>query len=170
MVEAKSGDVVAFLDRLLEFFENGARWKQGDLTDIGGNRCLVGAIDYVRDAYNIDHLEPTIALYQALPDRSKPIRYNYLLGDYLAAFNDSRRTFGSIRRLILKARALALEKQEQRRAEMGEAAHRREAAEKAKRFLLAEIEQERAGRAAAGDTRPTWISCPRVPAPERLAA
>jgi hypothetical protein len=37
-------------------------------------------------------------------------------------------------------------------------------------MLLAEIERERTARAAAGDARPTWISCPRVPAPEQLAA
>jgi hypothetical protein len=36
--------------------------------------------------------------------------------------------------------------------------------------LLAEIERERAIRAAASDTRPTWISLPRVPIPQKIAA
>jgi hypothetical protein len=55
-------------------------------------------------------------------------------------------------------------------AEPEAADRRRQASEQAKCFLLAEIECERAARAAAGDTRPTWISGPRVPEPERLAA
>jgi hypothetical protein len=51
----------------------------------------------------------------------------------------------------------------QYRAEVEKEARRREASERAKRW--------RAVRAAAGDTRPTWISCPHAPtAPERLAA
>jgi hypothetical protein len=36
--------------------------------------------------------------------------------------------------------------------------------------LLAEIERERAIRAAASDTRPTWISLPRIPIPQKIAA
>jgi hypothetical protein len=48
--------------------------------------------------------------------------------------------------------------------------NRKQASEQAKRFLLAEIERERIVSAAAGDTGPTWISCPRLPLPERLAA
>jgi hypothetical protein len=47
---------------------------------------------------------------------------------------------------------------------------REAAAEKAKRWLLAEIERERATRAAAGDHRATYILGPRAPVPERLAA
>jgi hypothetical protein len=47
---------------------------------------------------------------------------------------------------------------------------RKEASEEAKRFILAKIERERLIRAARGDTRPTWISCPDVPEMERLAA
>jgi hypothetical protein len=49
--------------------------------------------------------------------------------------------------------------------------NRKHASEQAKSFLLAEIERERIVRAAAGDTSPTWISCPSIPAaPKRLAA
>jgi hypothetical protein len=32
------------------------------------------------------------------------------------------------------------------------------------RWPLAEVDRERAARAAAGDTRPTYILCPRPPA------
>jgi hypothetical protein len=45
-----------------------------------------------------------------------------------------------------------------------------QASEQAKRLILAKIEREREIRAARGDTSPTWISCPDVPEPERLAA
>jgi hypothetical protein len=65
--------------------------------------------------------------------------------------------------VIIKARGLALEEGERERS-----------AEAVERWLLAEIEKERAARAAAGD-REKNILCPRTPgetavAPLRLAA
>jgi hypothetical protein len=199
MPEAKSGDAVAFLDLLLEFFADGRRWTRGIDKDDAGNRCLVGAIRYVKDTYKISPIEAEAALREALP---LPLR-KHSDRFHLIVFNDSRTSFADIRKLIHAARALALkarERVEQRGdaatnaaaavqawarakvaamlkqhragslAEAEAAARRREAGQEAKRFLLAGIDHERAARLAAGDTRPTWISCPRVPVPERLAA
>jgi hypothetical protein len=55
-------------------------------------------------------------------------------------------------------------------AKMEAVKKRKEASEQAKRMILARIERERHIRAARGDTSPTWISCPDMPEPERLAA
>jgi hypothetical protein len=41
-----SGDVLA-LYILLKFFGDGERWVKGRLSDRRGNRCLVGALDFV---------------------------------------------------------------------------------------------------------------------------
>ena len=44
MPEEKGGGAVEFLDRLLEFFEDGRRWTSGVWSASGGRRCLFGAI------------------------------------------------------------------------------------------------------------------------------
>jgi hypothetical protein len=219
MPEAKSCDAVAFLDLLLEFFEDGRRWRRGRFEDDYGNRCLIGAIRYVTAAYNVktmDVLNARVALQQALFPN---LRFAFDTSD-LIAFNDSRTNFADIRNLILDARALVLEKiashahpstspglqlwaedmlRNYRAAKAAEAAtaipktnwikaeieRKRmiwaardvaraaklaKAKKQAKLTLLAEIEHEPAARAAAGNKRPTWISSPHVPEPERLAA
>ena len=38
---------IEVLDLLLKFFGNGERWVKGRLSDRRGNRCLVGALDFV---------------------------------------------------------------------------------------------------------------------------
>ena len=38
---------VEVLDLLLKFFGDGERWVRGRLSDRRGNRCLVGALDFV---------------------------------------------------------------------------------------------------------------------------
>jgi hypothetical protein len=164
MPEAKTSGAVRFLDLLLEFFADGRRWIRGRYENRAGNRCLVAAINYVGDTYKISAVEADTALRAALPEGWKRRRcfYRHRVDD-LIAFNDSRKSFAEIHALILNARPFAL-------AEAQAAERRREVAENAMRALLAEIERERAARAAAGDTRSTWISCPRVPLPERLAA
>jgi len=40
-------EAVELLDRLLRFFGDGERWVKGRLSDRRGNRCLVGALDFV---------------------------------------------------------------------------------------------------------------------------
>ena len=42
-----SAEAVEVLDLLLTFFGNGERWVRGRLSDRRGNRCLVGALDFV---------------------------------------------------------------------------------------------------------------------------
>jgi hypothetical protein len=216
MQEPKGGDAVAFLDRLLEFFEDGRRWIKGLEYDSAGNRCLRGAITYVTYTHGIRPLEAEAVLREAMRELLPP-------GSHppdLILFNDTRRSFDDIRQLILDARALAIKKRQSsipsrinyelqdwaerrfviikeqsaklhanwvlaelkhkqaiwaaraatRAAKVEAAAQLSQAGEQARQMLLAEIERERAERIAAGDTSPTWISCPRVPEPERIAA
>src|SRR5262249_7869067 len=40
-------EAVEVLDLLLKFFGDGERWVKGRLSDRRGNRCLVGALDFV---------------------------------------------------------------------------------------------------------------------------
>ena len=40
-------EAVEILDRLLSFFRDGERWTKGRLSDRRGNRCLLGALDFV---------------------------------------------------------------------------------------------------------------------------
>jgi hypothetical protein len=58
-----------------------------------------------------------------------------------------------LRSAIVKARALARQEPERERATAA-----------VERWLLVEVDRERAARAAAGDTRLTYILCPRPPA------
>src|SRR5260370_12126516 len=40
-------EAVEVMDLLLKFFGDGERWVKGRLSDRRGNRCLVGALDFV---------------------------------------------------------------------------------------------------------------------------
>jgi len=40
-------EAVEVLDLLLKFFGDGERWIKGRLSDRRGNRCLIGALDFV---------------------------------------------------------------------------------------------------------------------------
>jgi hypothetical protein len=40
-------EAVEVLDLLLKFFGDGERWIKGRLSDRRGNRCLVGALEFV---------------------------------------------------------------------------------------------------------------------------
>jgi hypothetical protein len=155
MRKCDPAQAVQVLDLLLDFFADGARWLQGAYTDRDARRCLVGALHYVHRRHCLPTELASDLLQQEMPHRS----------DSLVYFNDSRcRHFADLRSVIIKARGLALEQGERERS-----------AEAVKRWLLAEIEKERAARAAAGDMGETNILCPRTPgetavAPLRLAA
>jgi hypothetical protein len=96
--------------------------------------------------------------------------------DPLIEFNDSRTSFAGIRDLILKARASLLPKPKPCHPttppELSAWAERtlrncrekalRQQADAAKVMILAQIQRERAQRAAAGDFRPFWIIGPGV--------
>jgi hypothetical protein len=47
-------DAVEVLDLLLKFFGDGERWVKGRLSDRRGNRCLVGALDFVSSRHAIE--------------------------------------------------------------------------------------------------------------------
>ena len=46
-------EAVEVLDLLLKFFGDGERWVKGRLSDRRGNRCLVGALDFVSSHHAI---------------------------------------------------------------------------------------------------------------------
>jgi hypothetical protein len=153
MPQAKNGDPVQFLNLLLEYFADGARWHQGDLDDGRGRRCLVGAIHYLRRKHQIVSGAAESLLQEALP-----------LGHcHLALFNDGCANIAELRRLIVKARTLAV----------ATAEHRPQPARAAQRGrwqILLRLKRERPARAAADDKRPTDSLCPSPPEPTRLAA
>src|SRR5215471_7274405 len=47
-------EAVEGLDLLLKFFGDGERWVKGRLSDRRGNRCLVGALDFVSSHHAIE--------------------------------------------------------------------------------------------------------------------
>src|SRR5271157_6373737 len=98
MPEAKKGNPAQFLDLLLDYFADGARWTQGDLDDGHGRRCLVGAIHYMRRKHQIPSGAAESLLQEALPP-----------GDcHLALFNDRCANIAELRALIVNARTLAV--------------------------------------------------------------
>jgi hypothetical protein len=156
---------------LLEFFEDGRRWIRGRFEDNHGNRCLVGAISHLQRAYKIGTLDAETALRNALP-----LPYHAAPFNSLSVFNDSRKSFAEISALILKARVSLLPKPKPSPPttppELSAWAERtlrnwrekalRLQAHAAKVTILAQIERERAQRAATGDVRPFWIIGPGV--------
>jgi hypothetical protein len=86
------------LDLLAGFFDNGRRWTKYEFHDGAGNRCLLGAMRYLRVKMNISGDGTAYYLSAAQPQwRMKGI----------ADFNDSRESYGQIRELIDRARAMA---------------------------------------------------------------
>lgn len=154
MTEAQTSKPVRLLDLLLDFFADDERWIQGHYRDAAGRRCLVGAVMHFSAEHRLPKTPVMSLLEAALPQRQ--------LG--LIPFNDQHcRSAADLRRLIRKARAFALEN-----------AEHEQAAEAFKRQLLAQIERERAARAAAGDHRKIYILGParnlQKTTPDRLAA
>jgi hypothetical protein len=89
---------IAVLDAMLKFFDGGRRWTKYEFHDGGGNRCLLGALRYLRVEMNISGDGTGYYLSAAQPQwRIKRI----------ADFNDSRESYGQIRDLIGRARAMA---------------------------------------------------------------
>jgi hypothetical protein len=125
-------EAVEVLDGLLKFFGDGERWVKGRLSDRRGNRCLVGALDFVSShhAMNGDAGERYLAdeiyavgachdaggdcarfrasLRRALSGGRYRISETVLRRDSLSDFNDGCQDFAALRGLILKARAAAM--------------------------------------------------------------
>src|SRR5215471_18000368 len=125
-------EAVEVLDLLLKFFDDGERWVKGRLSDRRGNRCLVGALDFVGSHYAMkaDAAERYLAdeisaagackdagadcarfrasLRRALSGGRYRVSETVLRRDSLSDFNDGCREFAELRALILQARAAAM--------------------------------------------------------------
>src|SRR6516162_8535455 len=125
-------EAVELLDRLLRFFGDGERWVKGRLSDRRGNRCLVGALDFVvshhgiesegAERYLADEMSAAgdcndargdcarfrAALRRALSGGRYRVSETVLRRDSLSDFNDGCKEFAELRTLILRARAAAM--------------------------------------------------------------
>jgi hypothetical protein len=54
MDPSETAEAVEVLDLLLKFLGDGERWVKGRWSDRRGNRCLVGALDFVGSHYGIN--------------------------------------------------------------------------------------------------------------------
>ena len=123
---------VEVLDLLLKFFGDGERWVKGRLSDRRGNRCLVGALDFVSSHHAIEgraaerYLADEISasgncheaggdcarfrasLRRALEGGRYRVSETALRRDTLSDFNDGCKDFAELRTLILQARASAM--------------------------------------------------------------
>jgi len=145
MAEAH-GNPVEFLDLLLDYFADGARWLQGDLDDSHGRRCLVGAIHHLRCKHQIPSEAAESLLQEALPRGQR----------HLALFNDRCANIAELRALIMNARTRA-------GATAAQRPERQAAAQLRRWWIPLSLKRVQAARAAAGDERP-------ISEPERLAA
>ena len=125
-------EAIEFLDLLLKFFGDGERWVKGRLSDRRGNRCLVGALDFVSShraikgdaaeryladevsaaAVCVDDSEDSArfraSLRRALSGGRYRVSETVLRRDSLSDFNDACKDFTELRALILGARASAM--------------------------------------------------------------
>jgi hypothetical protein len=127
-----SAEAVEVLDLLLKFFGDGERWVKGRLSDRRGNRCLIGALDFVSshhgmqgdaaERYLADEIPAAVACNDAVGDCARfrtsfrralsggryRISETILRRDSLSDFNDGCKDFAELRALILQARAEAM--------------------------------------------------------------
>jgi hypothetical protein len=132
MDEYDPTEAVEILDLLLKFFGDGERWVKGRLSDRRGNRCLIGALDFVSshhgmkgdaaERYLADEISPAVtcnnhngdcarfraSLRRALSGGRYQVNETVLRRDSLADFNDRCKDFAELRVLILLARAAAM--------------------------------------------------------------
>jgi hypothetical protein len=132
MGERDPTEAVEVLDMLLQFYGDGERWIKGRLSDRRGNRCLIGAVDFVSshlgmkgdaaERYLADEISPTVACNDAVGDCARfrsslrralsggryRISETVLRRDSLSDFNDGCKDFSELRALILQARAAAM--------------------------------------------------------------
>ena len=125
-------EAVEVLDLLLKFFGDGERWVKGRLSDRRGNRCLIGALDFVSshrgmkgdaaERYLADEIALAVACNDAVGDCARfraslrralsggryRISETVLRRDSLSDFNDGCNDFSELRALILQARAVAM--------------------------------------------------------------
>jgi hypothetical protein len=165
---------VQVLTSMVLFYGEGNRWTRGTTDDGNGKHCLVGAIEL-----HCKHPGTMRAVVDYIGAAISPRRERkYYFPRAVMTFNDRCNGIERIFDVLVRARALA-QRDAERLPEITAAAkavgaEKEEAAAARKRQLLAELERERMVRHAAGDTRETYILCPRPPAPpaepQRLAA
>jgi hypothetical protein len=161
------------LETIFRFYGEGDRWTRGVRHDGRGKHCLVGAIElHCKHPGTVNDIIDYIGA--AIWPRRQAEYYSL---DRLMTFNDLCGGSERICAVLVKARALArrdVERQPEIAAARAAAEQKEARAGARKRQLLAELERERMVRHAAGDTRETYILCPRAPEPdtepERLAA
>jgi hypothetical protein len=126
-------DAVQIFDLLLRFFGDGERWVKGRLSDRRGNRCLLGALDFVSShhALKADAAERYLAdeisaagdgnghigdcarfragLRRAMAGQWHGTSEAVLRRDSLSDFNDGCKDFAELRELIVQARAAAID-------------------------------------------------------------
>jgi hypothetical protein len=153
MAEDIAGKTVQVLESMLNYFANERHWVKNNYRDGGDGHRLVDAAMHFSAKLGLPYNSVVSPLEAALPRRQ--------MG--LVTFNDRCHTRDELRTVIRQARVIALENAE----------HERAAAALQRRFL-AELEQERAARKAAENTRETYILSPRTLdeaiAPQHLAA
>jgi hypothetical protein len=132
MSSRDAAEAVEVLNLLLKFFGDGERWVKGRLSDRRGNRCLVGALDFVSshqaiesaaaERYLADEISAAgnchdaggdcarfrASLRQALEGGRYRVSETVLRRDGLSDFNDGCKDFAELRTLILEARASAM--------------------------------------------------------------
>jgi hypothetical protein len=57
---------VRMLDLMEKFFAGGKNWVRGTLSDAKGRRCMVGAIEYLRDKHHMSHDRTVHYLYRGI--------------------------------------------------------------------------------------------------------
>src|SRR5436853_7540512 len=146
MLEAQIAQGVQLLDLMLEHFSDDDHWAHGRYDDGNGGHCLIGAVLHLSRKHSLPRASAIALLQDAMPRPGLP----------LVHFNDTCcGSVSELRSIILKARTLADDHAEQKRA-----------AAAARTWLLAQIEKNRRVRAVDGaDTAPH-----QPLAPERLAA
>jgi hypothetical protein len=125
-------EAVEILNLLLKFLGDGERWVKGRWSDRRGNRCLVGALDFVSSHHAINskgaerYLADEVStagecngvigdcarfragLHRAMSGDGYRASETVLRRDSLSDFNDGCRDFAELRGLILQARARAV--------------------------------------------------------------
>jgi len=125
-------EAIEVLDLLVKFFGNGERWVKGRLSDRRGNRCLVGALDFVSshraikgdaaERYLADEVSAAAVCIDDSEERARfraglrralsrgryRVSETVLRRDSLSDFNDRCKDFAELRALIFQARAAAM--------------------------------------------------------------
>jgi hypothetical protein len=99
---------------MLEFFDGGQRWTRGNMQASNGDRCLAGALQHIRAELRIRGDGTAELFYSLLPAHYPRVFYGqstprslWLLRG-LMHFNDRCQSYQDVRRLIVRARRLAL--------------------------------------------------------------